>query len=663
MKKAFSVVLALVMIFGVFSVPLNYSFASTNTFRVAVYELNVRDDVWGSWIGSIYKDQQYTTSESKKDSSGDVWYAISFEGKNGWVHGDHVTFVSASGSSSGKLTVTTDVLNVREKVWGSVVSQVFKSEVHNYTETSKDSSGDTWYKISKGWVHGDFVKLDAASTPPAAPPPASATGKLTVDTGALRVRTSAWGEYLTTVYKGNTYEYFASQKASDGSTWFQIEVNGKKGYVHGEYVVISKPDSSTSPTTPTNPTPPQEQVAGKVKVNTDALNVRNNVWGSWIATVLNGEVYEYLSTAKDSSGKTWYKIKVGSSTGWVHGDFVKVETSASTPPTSGGGNKTIVGSLEVTTSVLNVRDAVWGKWIGQTYNSTTHHYYSTAKDSSGNTWFEIGFAGGSGWIHGDFVSLDGTGSAADSNVVATASSVSNVYALEEFTLEVRLKDSAGKALTGRASRLSTIISGAERPSLVSVGSFREVSSGVYRATAKISDSHQSVKFTFTLDGKSLGETATVNSTASEFQERWLDQNVGVYMNLDGVYGYQCKDVLDYYANDMFGNFRNTVGRGDAADLFDGASDEYFIKIRRESSGPNSIPKMGDVIIYSGGRLSAGHLSVVISATATSIRVLEQNSNGSGSTPAMYDVRSYSGYSSGSVIGWLRPRVNKIKNSN
>ncbi len=664
MKKALSVILALVMVLGIFSAPLNHSYASTTTLQVTTSNLNVRDSIWGSRIGSVYKDEKHTSLESKKDSSGDTWYAISYQGKKGWVHGDFVKVSSTSSTTSnslGKLTVTTSVLNVRDKVWGSVVAQVKQSEVFTYSETVKDSKGDNWYKIEKGWVHGDFVKAEPTATekPPATTPPV--LGKLTINADALRVRTSAWGSYLTTVYKGSVYDYYSSQKAGDGTMWFQIEVDGQKGFVHGGYVLFAKAPSN--PTPPATPTPPKETVAGRVKVTTSALNIRNNIWGTWIKTAYEGEVYDYLSTAKDSSGKTWYKIKVGSSSGWVHGDFVKVESTSPAPP-AGSSDKTVIGSLNVTTSVLNVRDDLWGKWIGQTYNSTQHHYYSTKKDSSGNTWYEIGFAGGSGWIHGDFVSLSGSNPIHSGNVVAKSSGVSDVYALEEFSLEVTLKDSAGKALTGRASRLGATVSGAERPSLITVGAFKEVSAGVYRASARINDSHQRVTFTFTLDGQSLKESATVNSTASEFQERWLDQNVGTYMNLDGIYGYQCKDVLDYYSNDMYGNYRTIVGRGDAKDLFYGPSDQYFIKIRREATGVNSIPKMGDVIIYGGGsRNPAGHLSIVISATATSIRVLEQNANGAGSSPAMYATRPYSGGSSGEVIGWLRPRVHKINNTN
>ncbi|MDI9472519.1 MAG: CHAP domain-containing protein [Tissierellia bacterium] len=662
MKRALSVVLALVMIFGIFSAPLTLIFASSNTLRVTTSVLNVRDDVWGNWVGSAYNGEQYSFTDYKKDSSGDTWYAITYRGKKCWVHGDFVEIIASSSSDEpGKLSVTADLLNVRDKIWGKVVSQVEYGEVFSYTDFDKDSSGDTWYKIEKGWVHGDFVKI--ISTPAESSSPETPIGKITVNTEALRVRTSPWGDYITTIYEGETYNYYATQRANDDSMWYQIEVDGRKGFVHGWYITFSNADApaQTPADTPTTPSVFEEPVIGKIEVTTSALNVRDDVWGSWISTIYEGEVYEYVASAKDSSGKTWYKIKIDSTTGWVHGDYVRVILTAP-PVQEDDSGRPIIGTLNVTTSVLNVRDAVWGTWIGQTYNSDSHHYYSTAKDSSGSTWYEIGFGGGSGWVHGDYVCVTGLVES-NENVVARANSVSNVYALEEFTLEVSLKDNDGNAIKGAADRIATVINGAERPRLISVGDFSEVSSGVYHTMAKISDAHQSVEFIFTLDGKSLGESAIVHSTASEFQERWLDQNVGVYMDLDGWYGYQCKDVLDYYANDMFGSYRSIVGPGDAKDLFHGPSDEYFIKITRESTGPNSIPKMGDVIIYGGGSGNPyGHLAVVISATETSIRVLEQNSNGSGSNPAEYSTRPYSG-SSGEVIGWLRPRVEMIKNTN
>lgn len=672
MKKPLSILLAVVLIISAFVLPSNLSFASEQVkLKVTSNELNVRSSVWGNWMGSVYRDQEYTSTESQKDSSGDTWYAISYNGKKGWVHGNFVSVVSApvappSTSAKGKLTITSNALNIRSAVWGSISDVVTSGQVYEYTEVSKDSSGDNWYKIGKGWVHGNYVKIEVATPPPAA---ATSLGKLTIESDTLRVRASAWGEHLTSVRRGANYDYYGTQKASDGSTWYQIEVDGRKGYVHGGYIKVAAPPAP-APTPKPEPKPvpkpapavPVEKIQGKIKVATATLNVRSGIWGTWIGSALDGEMYDYVSTAKDSSGKTWYKLDFGGKSGWVHGDYVSlVSTTPSTPP--GTPTRSVLGTLYITTSVLNVRDAVWGNWIGQTYNSTAHDYYADKKDSSGSIWYEIAFGSGSGWVHGDFVSLSGFSGIEMGDILASSKAESNVYALQEFALQIVLNDKDGKTLTGQAAKLGVNVSGAQRPGLVSVGEFKETRAGVYQATAKISDAHQSVRFTFTLGGASLGESALVHTGASEFQERWLKQNVGVYMDLDGWNGYQCKDVLDSYAFDMFGDFRNIVGLGNAAQLYDGPSEDYFIKIPREASGPNSVPKMGDVIIYGGSsRIPAGHLSVVISADEERIYVLEQNAENTGRMPTLYATRGYSALS-GEIIGWLRPRVEKISGSN
>ena len=60
-----------------------------------------------------------------------------------------------------------------------------------------------------------------------------------------------------------------------------------------------------------------------------------------------------------------------------------------------------------------------------------------------------------------------------------------MYMLWKSLLEVSLKDNDGNAIKGAADRIATVINGAERPRLISVGDFSEVSSGVYHTMAKI----------------------------------------------------------------------------------------------------------------------------------------------------------------------------------
>ncbi|MDI9472520.1 MAG: SH3 domain-containing protein [Tissierellia bacterium] len=144
-----------------------------------------------------------------------------------------------------------------------------------------------------------------------------------------------------------------------------------------------------------------------LEVTTDALNYRSSPWGTIHGVIYRGEKYTVLDSQKDSSSDTWYKIEKG----WVHGAYVEI--TSITPPTD------VIGEVKVTTSVLNVRTAPWGTWIGSVYEGDVIDYYATRKDSDGDLWYQIKYGSGTGWVHGDYVRTQAN--------VATSSSLENTY--------------------------------------------------------------------------------------------------------------------------------------------------------------------------------------------------------------------------------------------
>lgn len=122
--------------------------------------------------------------------------------------------------------------------------------------------------------------------------------------------------------------------------------------------------------------------------------------------------------------------------------------------------------------------------------------------------------------------------------------------------------------------------------------------------------------------------------------------------------HNCKDLADAYCIHLFGDWQNTLRPNDAADAFNGANDEYFIKITNNPNDPNLIPQPGDIITW--GPMPgnpAGHIAVVYSADANGVAVLEQD--GFLQIPARK--KYWPNYIVGGVLtqGWLRPRPEKI----
>lgn len=135
---------------------------------------------------------------------------------------------------------------------------------------------------------------------------------------------------------------------------------------------------------------------------------------------------------------------------------------------------------------------------------------------------------------------------------------------------------------------------------------------------------------------------------------FLDQR---YMDMDGAYLGQCVDLAFFYADDIFEQkgFRETIGLGNANELYYTASREYFEPIPYDGTAP----KVGDIIVWDFWGL--GHVSVVFEVTDKQIKAYEQNSNSMGTAPVTIDVLEaptyeYIGYQ---PIGYLRPRADKL----
>lgn len=94
----------------------------------------------------------------------------------------------------------------------------------------------------------------------------------------------------------------------ENTGWYKISVNGKTGWVSGEYLTF-----------PAN--------ALKVKNNTSTLNVRSeaNATSTIIGKAFGGS---YILGVKDANGNfikngVWYKVLCDGKQGWVHGDYIE----------------------------------------------------------------------------------------------------------------------------------------------------------------------------------------------------------------------------------------------------------------------------------------------------------------------------------------------------
>lgn len=153
-------------------------------------------------------------------------------------------------------------------------------------------------------------------------------------------------------------------------------------------------------------------------------------------------------------------------------------------------------------------------------------------------------------------------------------------------------------------------------------------------------------------------------------DNWFATAVGTKMDPDGHYGLQCVDVIDHYAEYIFGvRWQDSVGGvAGAKDLLDRAPDEYWTRIDYYHG---FVPQYGDVLVFAGDGYNIwGHTAVTMKATISRITAVQQDGfaqpsrwvdgNFYSDKPVHVYNLNYSQNGTGRLAGVLRPKLHKLK---
>ncbi|WYQ57063.1 SH3 domain-containing protein [Bacillus sp. FSL W7-1282] len=235
------------------------------------------------------------------------WYQVKAGNRTGWVSVDYLN-VSGSGNvdntpSSGSAT-TTARLNLRSGAGTnhSIITTLAKGQK---VELLKKQGG--WYQVKAGnrtgWVSVDYLNVSGSGNVDNTPSSGSAT-----TTARLNLRSGAGTNHsiITTLAKGQKVELLKKQGG-----WYQVKVGNRTGWVSADYLNVSNNQAKTESV---------ETVIDR-GTTTARLNLRvdPNTSSKIITTLNNGQQLDILK--KQGS---WYYVKVGSQTGWVSSQYVKL---------------------------------------------------------------------------------------------------------------------------------------------------------------------------------------------------------------------------------------------------------------------------------------------------------------------------------------------------
>lgn len=127
-------------------------------------------------------------------------------------------------------------------------------------------------------------------------------------------------------------------------------------------------------------------------------------------------------------------------------------------------------------------------------------------------------------------------------------------------------------------------------------------------------------------------------------DQFISKYNGKYVDVDGAYGAQCKDLFSRYNKDVVGNPNYIFGN--AHQLFDAAPTSVYEKIKNTPSG---IPRKGDIIIWNEGIGKYGHVGIFIEGNVNRFTSFDQNFP--IGSPCHIQAHSYK-----AVTGWLRAKT-------
>lgn len=294
------------------------------------------------------------------------WYKINANGKVGYIHGDYVKEVSGNSNSSSnnsgsnsnldtslagkKGTVVNVSTSLRVRQSPSTSSSVVGSLRGGQTFEIKGKSG-SWYYINAngltGYIHGDYVQVGENSSNNGGQSSgnngqssennsgmdtslAGKTGKVVNVSTSLRIRQSPSisSSVVGSLSAGQTFKINGKNGA-----WYNIDAQGTKGHVHGDYVQVLSGNESSNSGSNNNQSGSQNNnldesyngKAGKVVNVTTNLRLRSqpSTSSSVLAYLLPNE--RFTLQGKTSSG--WFKVNYNGKIGYLHEDYVKIVSS------------------------------------------------------------------------------------------------------------------------------------------------------------------------------------------------------------------------------------------------------------------------------------------------------------------------------------------------
>lgn len=383
-----------------------------------------------------------------------------------------------------------------------------------------------------------------------------------VNADSLYLRQSPGGAVITTLSKGTTVAVL-----NNSSSWYKVSVNGKEGYVSGEYLTGTTATDVALGT-------------GTVKCSS-SVNFRSapNTSSTSYGELKNGTKVNVVGV---SSG--WYKVTYNGKTGYIHPDYITLASSSAgtaiAPSNTVTSTTGTAGTVKCSSSVnLRSEANTSSSILAELKNGTAVTVVSTA-----NGWCKVTYSGKTGYIKQDYVSTTGSASNNTSASTGTAAVV---------------KCSSTVNFRSAASTSSTILGELKNGTAVTVLS---TSNGWSKVSYAGKTGYISADYLVTASsGTAISPSNTAASVSISAKRQSVLNYAAQFLGVPYVYGgstpsgFDCSGFTSYV-------FKNTVG---SIPRVAQAQYDATTRVSRDDLLP------GDLVFFGSSTSSISHVGIYV----------------------------------------------------
>ena len=377
----------------------------TGNTMVDIYEIKyVNGHQWGrckqGWFLLAYADvtKLVDTDDNEIEQSGYTSY--SFAAK---LYDKQWVFNSPS-ESSGQVDFTVLEKDMEED------EKLHSGDRVVLTNLTVDSEGNTWGKISQGWVmmfrkDGSYSNISDMET---------AKFEVVAETASVRMEPDTGSKRLDTLNKGTEFDVNKIVVTTD-TIWGYADKVGEnghdeyKGWVNLSSRYVKRNNAPSGITIPTEDGP-----TGLVAtvINADSVNARAgaDIYRNVVCKVNMGSTYEVMEGPVNG----WYRLKITGKEDqdtWVYQQYLDVKSGSTGSSSSGSGStggtvETGKGIIANTYSGVNMRQTpgTAGAFMGKIQTGTSVEIVEV-KQVGSSKWGKLTVGGKTGWVCMDYVTM------------------------------------------------------------------------------------------------------------------------------------------------------------------------------------------------------------------------------------------------------------------